>query len=159
MPPVTTLDNGLSIAETAFINAYLSNGFNGAKAYMTIRPQTPPEQAKVRASQIITKGHVKQYLQAKIEEQNIQDIASKSTIMKEFQEVREKAIDSNKLSTALNASVEKGKLAGHYRSEESDLTQYQTLINQLTVNINQDKTDKPADIEVKANNIKELSES
>jgi hypothetical protein len=125
----------ISPFESAFAREYVNNGFKGNKAYQHLKPHVQANTAIVNASQMLARANVKEEVQRLIEERDVQSVANKDKLLQEMHQVRQKAYKNNKLQTSLNASVEKAKLAGHYREQEGDLTQYQTLINNLVVNI------------------------
>jgi hypothetical protein len=93
------------------------------------------DSAGVSAARMLGRARVQQAIKDLQLQSDASIIASKEKILNEIHEVREKAMSQDKLGTALNASVEKAKLAGLYEQEVAGIAQYQTLIQSLTVNI------------------------
>jgi hypothetical protein len=59
--------DGLSARERIFATAYLSNGFNGAQAYRTIRPEATSDTCRTEGSAWLAKSHVRAYVTAQVQ--------------------------------------------------------------------------------------------
>jgi hypothetical protein len=131
--------------EEMFVREYTSNGFKGTPAYLKIRPQTNYEVAGVQACRLLKKDRIRELIELEKDKMHVKSLHSKEKLFREMHEVREKALKKNKLQTSLNATVEKAKLAGHYRDQETDLTSYTAIMQQIVVNVNSEKPENEAD--------------
>lgn len=139
--------DNLKPIERSFVNTYLSNGFNGTRAYLSIRPRVTYASATVQAANLLGKHSVKQAIEDKQESKYDASVASRGYLIQEAHDIGRKALSRNKHSTALNAVDVKARLNGVYDKGQEDMTNYTTLMQSLVVNVNvsgdKDQNDTP----------------
>jgi hypothetical protein len=88
---------------------------------------------------LLKKPIIQDAIQKEIDKMNNDNIASKQIILREMHEIREKALEKDKLQTSLNASVEKAKLAGHYKDPVDDSRGFLAFMQKITINVDEKK--------------------
>jgi hypothetical protein len=144
----------LTYLEKLFLAEYNKNGGNGTEAYLSLKPHVSRRSASVCATRILKKTAVTEVLQKHTDKQIDEGIASREKILEEIHEIRERALEQDKLQTSLNASSEKAKIAGHYKDKESDMTQFNQFLQQIFIVPPPDEDEKVIDVKPKEKKVK-----
>jgi hypothetical protein len=137
-PPNTThtlkeIESHLKPFEIAFAKAYVHTGYNGTRAYLSLKPHVTYGTAAGEASAMLKKPHIKALIDLLSGEIVHENVHSKLTCLSHMDTIRQKSMAKDKLQTALKATVDYATLAGHYKPNEDDMSQYQQFINSLVV--------------------------
>lgn len=126
--------------EDSFVKAYVSNGFNGTQAYLSVRPDVTYESAGVAASRLLRDDRLQEKIDClldKGDDKNLaQRVATRDHLIRETHEIKEKAMAKEQYKTALSAIDQKGRLNRVYDKESADLTNYTALMQSLQINVN-----------------------
>jgi hypothetical protein len=135
--------------EKAFKNRYLKD-FNGTKTYLELRPHVTPGTARAEAPRILAKPSVQEAISKELDKQRVKSLHTKEYLTLEAHEIKNLAQGEKKYQTALNAVDLKAKINGIYREQETDLTSYTAIMQQIVVNVNEKETEKDVQtIEIK----------
>ena len=110
MKPLTT-------PEKAFVSAYLTD-LNGTKAYMKIRPETSHMTAKTLASRMLSKVHIKEYIDSKLEKRESLNGHTKDKIIERYDGLITKAENKGQIQTAINGVTKIAEIKGHFNDGE-----------------------------------------
>lgn len=117
--------------EKAVIKEYMSNGFNGKLAYLTVRPDVTAKTAGTNASKLLLQPHVKAEM-IRIQDSGFADaVASREYLIKEAHNIGQEARKQDKLNTALSAVEAKGRLNRIYDKDNAPMDGYTNLIQTL----------------------------
>ena len=126
----------LTQSEKNFIEEYRRNGGKATEAYQTIRPDIERRSASVIACRMLKRPEVQEALQVKAESESASFGKLKKRRIKEFLEIKDMAIEKERLGTAVQALDKVCNIEGHYLHDdsESDETKYKNFIQKITVN-------------------------
>ena len=125
--------------EQLFVNEYIGNGGNAALAYRTVKPGISEQSARSLACRILKRPHVIEAIRAQMnrrsEEQETGNEDLRQKRINEFLEIKSKAMQKEKLGTAVNALDRVCNIEGHYRHDDpkSDAELYTHFIKKVTV--------------------------
>lgn len=135
----------LSYTEELFLTEYLKCGGNGTKAYLAVRPNASPRSAAVCANRLLKKPAVIEALQVEVDK----NIASRSQLIQEAHDVKERAKKDGKLQVELNSIDLKGKLAGIYKEPtEDEMEKYNIFIQRYMIKPEDEKEEKKKTIDI-----------
>ena len=147
----------LTHLQESFCRAYVKSR-NGLQSYKLVRPGMDDNACAMAASRMLTYDNVKSYIQKIDHTSDISIISSRQNCVKRLDRYADKAEDAKQYAVA-GANVERiGKFMGHFNTPEADMTQYNTLIQSLSINVGKstnDDTDKSEviDVEVGGNEV------
>lgn len=127
--------------EKAFKNRYLKD-FNGTKTYLELRPHVTPGTARAEAPRILAKPSVQEAISEELNKRSVKDAHNKQTLLSDAFRIGNLAENDKKLQTALNSVDLRAKINGIYREQETDLTSYTSIMQQIIVNVNSSGSDK-----------------
>lgn len=135
--------------DKAIIKEYLSNGFKGPLAYLTVRPNVTAATARVNASKLLTQPHIQAEIQ-RIQDSDYADaVASREYLIKEAHDIGELAKSQDKLNTALSAVEAKGRLNKVYDKDNVPMDGYTNLIQTLVqVNVSTQQTKESTTVDI-----------
>lgn len=112
-------ENQISDFEIEFINNWFSNGFNGMRAYLAIRPDVKESTAAVEATNILKKPNIKSYIDKRQEEIKDNEDIKLSYIVKELKFIIDDAKNDKKTDrvSILKALDQLAKLGGLYTTK------------------------------------------
>jgi hypothetical protein len=149
---VPTTLNKTDIDYSLFVSEYMNNNRNATQALLKIRPHLSYESAKAQASKLLTQSNVQALLQAHLDKQ-VQSISvTKEKITENYEEIRLKAMDQDKLQVAVNANKEMAHLHNLYAQDSDKFTQYQQFMTNIFIHT-KDNKDKETEIEAEYEDI------
>jgi hypothetical protein len=116
-----------------FAKAYTTNGYNGGKAYLAIRPDVSPSAARNTACQWLQRPQVQEKIQQVLQSKTKK--INKTSLLNDASRITTKAEQKEHLSVALRGVELQGRLIGAFDQSESDFNQYVTFMQSYT-NIN-----------------------
>lgn len=142
----------LNPTQKAFVIEYLKNGHNATRAYLKIRPNVTYDTAANNGSRMLGYSVVKAEIDKRQEKESISSLASREYLIKQAHDLGLKAENHEDIGNALKSVELKGKLNRVFTEDKDDGTNYQTLIQSLTINIdNKDQQNNMEVIDVDAN--------
>lgn len=121
----------LKPVEKAVIKEYMSNGYNGKLAYLTVKPHVTAKTAETNSSKMLLQPHIQAEI-TRIQDSDFADsVASREYLIKEAHEIGEEARATQKLNTALSAVEAKGRLNRIYDKDNAPMDGYTNLIQTL----------------------------
>ena len=131
----------LKPVEKAIIKEYISNGFIGKLAYLTVKPNVSAKTAESESSRLLAQSHIQTEI-ARIQDSEFADaVASREYLIKEAHEIGQEARKADKLNTALSAVEAKGRLNQVYDKDNVPMDGYTNLIQTLVqVNVQHNVT-------------------
>lgn len=133
-----------TIKEQTFIREYISNGYNATRAYMKISPNCTYDTARSNGAKLLASTNVQDALQAENNEEAILHLASRPQLIAKALKIGDKAELRHQYNPALKAIELAGKMSGAFQDQDSDLTQYNTLMQTLIINNNEIKQEDTA---------------
>ena len=131
------------------IKEYISNGFNGKLAYLTVKPNVTSSTAESASCRFLAQPHIQAEIK-RIQDSDFADaIASREYLIKEAHDIGQLAKTQDKLNTALSAVEAKGRLNKIYDKDNVPMDGYTNLIQtlvQVNVNTSNTKENEPVDI-------------
>src|SRR5690554_5852420 len=91
------------------IDEWLVNGFNGTKAYQKYYPTATDENAAVRFNELVRNSKIKEYRDNKQRGMSEDLQITLERQVKELEELKDKAKDTDKINEAINALKEQSK--------------------------------------------------
>jgi hypothetical protein len=95
-----------------FVQEYLKNGFNGTSAYMVAFPKSTRITAHGQASRILARPEVKRRLAVLQRNSALRTEVTVERLIREADDIQQKALVTNHLAVAVSALTAKAKLAG-----------------------------------------------
>ena len=117
----------------AFVQAWLTNGFNGVQAYLKVKPTVSYNTAQTQAGSILGRSEVQAYIHDKQVKNESETVAERNYLILQAHKLGLKAEDHDKLDTALKAVDSKAKLAGLYTQEVDQGEGYGDLLRTLVI--------------------------
>lgn len=124
---------GLSNLEKAVADNFIAQGFQDQTlAYQKVRPELRANSAQVRASVVLNRPHVVEYLQ----EFRPRDVAgkrvTKESLLRDACRITEKAEEKEQLKTALSGVELQGKFIGAFDQSEEDGQAYLSVLQKIS---------------------------
>jgi phage terminase small subunit len=117
----------------AFIAKYLSNGYNGTRAYLAIKPNASYDTARAEASRYLSHHCIQEAIRAHLDKADVHAIASRQYLIRQAHEIGEEARAEGQYNPALTSVDLKAKLNKLYDRNEDDMSGYAALVQQLIV--------------------------
>ncbi len=134
--------SSLSDFDSTFSQLYVNNGFNGTKAYLTIKPNTNYQVAAVQATRLLKKDSVICEVSRLKSELVVNNAHSKPELLKRAHNYEIRAANKDKLDISLKSIDLQAKISGHYNTDTGDNDQFDKIIAACQVNVTVNTNDK-----------------
>lgn len=118
-----------------FVREYIACGYIGQRAYLKLKPYVKPKTAQVEASKLLSLPIVKEELQRLSERRECSSLASREGLIQEAHRIGGKAEEEGAFGAALKGVELKAKLNRLFERDTPDMAGYQTLMQQLIINV------------------------
>jgi hypothetical protein len=144
--------------EKQFVDVYFNNGFNARQAYKTVKPNVKIESADVLSHQLLKEDRVKEYIEQKQIQIQMQQEVKLEWLVKELKEivyeikqqdpyelVDDKILVKKDYKALIAALDQLGKIGGHQTKKIDVTSGGEQILTDIKINIIRPKEDESGD--------------